>query len=120
MEQYAVYAYGRDDKITDEHSIYEDLSREERKRRKKYREFVKAMVKDKGAMKGEMDKRTAYGSEGFLKKVVQEYNIDIVIKPQGRPKKGKARINRAVPFLPFLLQHVKNMRFFGWCPRMTF
>jgi putative transposase len=85
---YAVYAYGRRDEITDEHSIYEDLSKDQKERRRKYREFVKAMVKDKGVMKGEMDKRTAYGSEGFLKKVVQEYNIDVVIKSQGRPKKG--------------------------------
>jgi hypothetical protein len=44
------------------------------------------MVKEKGVMKGEMDKRTAYGSNGFLKKLVQEYKIDVVIKPQGRPK----------------------------------
>jgi len=85
---YAVYAYGRGEKITDEHPIYEDLSKEERERRKKYREFVKALVKDKGVMKGEMDKRTVYGSEVFLRKVVQKFNIDIVIKPQGRPKKG--------------------------------
>jgi putative transposase len=85
---YAVYAYGGGDKITDAHPIYEDLSESEGERRKKYREFVKAMVKDKGVMKGEMDKRRAYGSEGFLKKVVQEYNIDVVIKSQGRPKKG--------------------------------
>ncbi len=45
------------------------------------------MVKDRGVMKGEMDKRTVYGSEGFLKKVVQEFNIDVMIKPPGRPKR---------------------------------
>lgn len=45
------------------------------------------MVKDKGATKGEMNKRMAYGGEGFLKKVVQAYDIDVVIKQQGRPKK---------------------------------
>ena len=86
---YNVYAYGKKDFIADEHSIYKGLSRNEAERKKKYREFIKGMIKEKDAMRGEMSRRVIYGSEDFIDKVTTEYNIEAVIKLKGRPKKDK-------------------------------
>lgn len=84
---YKAYAYGKKDPIVDEHPIYKNLSEDEGERRKKYREFVKGMIKEKGSMKGEMNRRMIYGNEDFTKAIAKEYKIDAVIKPKGRPKK---------------------------------
>ncbi|MBM4141608.1 MAG: transposase [Nitrospira sp.] len=84
---YNAYAYGKKDSIVDEHPIYKGLSKVDGERRSKYRELVKGMIKEKGSMKGEMDRRVAYGSDVFLKKVAKEYKVDAVIKPRGRPRK---------------------------------
>lgn len=86
---YNVYAYGKKDFIADEHSIYKGLSRNKAERRKKYREFIKGMIKEKDAMRGEMSRRVIYGSEDFIDKVTTEYNVEAVIKLKGRPKKDK-------------------------------
>lgn len=88
---YNTYAYGKRDSLTDEHTIYNELSKDETERRKKYREFVKGMLKEKNAMKGEMDRRVIYGNESFLEKAVREYKIEAIIKPKGRPKKDGER-----------------------------
>ncbi|MEW6676095.1 MAG: hypothetical protein AB1348_08895 [Nitrospirota bacterium] len=48
------------------------------------------MIKDKNAMKEEMNKRVVYGSEDskdFIREVVREYKVEAVIKPKGRLKK---------------------------------
>ncbi len=84
---YNAYAYGKKDLIVDEHPIYKELSEVDEKRRSKYRELVKGMIKEKDSMRGEMNRRVAYGNEVFLKKVAKEYNVDEVIKPKGRPRK---------------------------------
>jgi putative transposase len=81
------YGYGKKDLIVDEHPIYKNLSNDEGERRRKYREFVKGMIKEKGSMKGEMNRRVIYGSEDFIKEVSKEYKVEAVIKPRGRPKK---------------------------------
>lgn len=86
---YNVYAYGKKDIIVDEHPIYKGLSKDEGDRRKKYREFVKGMIKEKAAMKGEMNRRVVYGSEDLVKKVEKEYKVEAVIRLKGRPKKEK-------------------------------
>ena len=84
---YGVSAYGNKDELVDEHPIYLNLSEEEGERRKRYREFVRGMNKEKGAMKGEMDRRRIYGSEGLTKRITTKYKVDAVIKPKGRPRK---------------------------------
>lgn len=84
---YNAYAYGRKDPLVDEHPIYRNLSEEEKERRQKYRDFVKQMLKEKQAMKGEMDKRTIYGNAEFTEKIKEGYKVEEVIKPRGRPKK---------------------------------
>ena len=84
---YNAYAHGRKDSIIDEHPIYMELSENDGERRRRYREFIKGMIKEKAAMKGEMNRRVAYGNEVFQKKLVREYKVDAVIRPKGRPRK---------------------------------
>lgn len=86
---YSAYAYGKNDKLIDEHPIYKNLSEDETERRKKYREFIRGMIKDKKAMKGEMDKRMVYGNQDFADRLTKEYEFDEVLKRVGRPKKDK-------------------------------
>lgn len=81
---YRAYAYGKKDTIVDEHSIYLQLSEDEGQRKVKYREFVRGMLKVKDAMKGEMNKRVVYGSEGFTEKIKGKYKIQEVIRQRGR------------------------------------
>ena len=64
-----------------------ELSENDGERRRRYREFINGMIKEKAAMKGEMNRRVAYGNEVFLKKLVREYKVDAVIRPKGRPRK---------------------------------
>lgn len=84
---YRSYAYGKKDSLVDEHPIYRELSKDEPNRRRKYREFVRWMLRFKGAMKGEMDRRAIYGSEVFANKLKKAYEMEEIIKPIGRPKK---------------------------------
>ncbi len=80
-------AYGKKNPTADEHPIYKNLSKDEGQRRKKYRQFVKGMIKKKDSMKGEMNRRAVYGSENFIKEAAKEYKLEAVIKPKGRLKK---------------------------------
>jgi hypothetical protein len=72
------------DALIDEHPVYPQLSGEGRERREKYREFVRGMLKEKEAMKGEMDRRIVYGGEDFVKNMMSNYNISEKIKQMGR------------------------------------
>lgn len=86
---YNSYGYGKKDLLVDEHPIYRRLSEYEAERRRKYREFVKGMLRERKAMKGEMDRRVIYGSEGFVEEVKQGYRVEGVIRPRGRPKRDE-------------------------------
>ncbi len=86
---YNAYAYGRRDHLVDEHPIYDGLSQDEAERRKKYREFVRGMLREKKAMKGEMDRRVVYGSEELVRDVAREYKVGAVIRRAGRPRKDE-------------------------------
>lgn len=86
---YNAYAYGKKDTIVDEHPIYKQLSEDIAERRKKYREFVKGFLKEKNAMKGDMNRRVVYGSEDFSEKIRDKYDLEGIIKPRGRPKKER-------------------------------
>jgi putative transposase len=66
---YRVYAHGKKDSLVDKHPIYRELSEDEPNRRKRYREFVKGMLRSKDAMRGEMERRAIYGSEVFSGKL---------------------------------------------------
>jgi putative transposase len=83
---YNAYAYGKKDLVVDEHPIYEKLSEDEGERRRKYREFVRGMLRDKGAMRGEMKRRAVYGSGDFIKGVARQYKVEAIIRPRGRPR----------------------------------
>jgi len=89
---YNVYAYGKKNSVIQEHSIYGKLSEDATERRRKYREFVRGMLKEKNAMKGEMERKTVYGNEYFIKKLSKEYGIAGVIRSKGRPRKDEAKI----------------------------
>jgi putative transposase len=89
---YNVYAYGKQDSVIQEHSLYEKLSDDETERRRKYREFVKGMLKGKNAMKGEMERKIVYGNEHFIKKLSKEYGVVGIIRSRGRPRKNRAKI----------------------------
>ena len=70
-----------------EDPIYGELSRDERNRRRKYKEFVKGMMRTKEAMRGEKERRVIYGSEVFAGKLRKAYKKEEMIRPTGRPKK---------------------------------
>ncbi len=84
---YNAYAYGKKDSFLEKLPIYNELSKDETERRKRYREFIKGMLKGKNAMKGEMERRVVYGSVDFIKKLTKEYDIKGVIRLKGRPKR---------------------------------
>jgi putative transposase len=86
---YRVHAYGRKNDLVDEHPVYSLLSEEERHRQKNYREFVRGMLKAKDGMKGEMDRRMAYGGEDFLKKMAAAHHIAELIRQRGRQKEWR-------------------------------
>lgn len=83
---YRAYAYGRRDVLVDEHPVYLQLSGNEGERKRKYREFVRGMLKEKEAMKGEMDRRIVYGSESFVQEMTTAYKISEKIKRMGRQR----------------------------------
>jgi len=84
---YRAYAYAKKDSLVDEDPICWELSKDEPDRRRKYREFVKGMLRSKEAMRGEMERRVIYGSEVFVGKLKKVYEMEEMIKPIGRPKK---------------------------------
>jgi len=47
------------------------------------------MVREKEAMKGEMDRRVVYGGEDLVLRIKKEYGMEAVTKPKGRPKKER-------------------------------
>ena len=49
------------------------------------------MLKDKKAMKGEMDRKVVYGSEDFIREAQKKYKIEAMIKPIGRPKRMRMK-----------------------------
>jgi putative transposase len=89
---YKVYAYGKRDQIVDEHAIYEQPSRDESERRENYKEFVKGMLRDKDAMKGEMNRKVIYGNETFRNEIKSKYKIQEMIRLRGRQKGWRKKI----------------------------
>ena len=81
---YRAYAYEKRDVLVDEHSVYQQLSGDEGERRRKYREFVRGMLKEREVMKGEMDRRIVYGNKSFVQEMTAAYKISEKIKPKGR------------------------------------
>ncbi len=46
---YNAYAYGKKDSVVEKHSIYKELSKDEIERRKRNREFIRGMLKNRNA-----------------------------------------------------------------------
>jgi hypothetical protein len=47
------------------------------------------MVRVRNAMKGEMNRRVVCGSKEFTERMQDKFEIDAVIKPNGRPRKDR-------------------------------
>lgn len=84
---YNVYGHGEKNLLIDESPVYNGVSNDEQIRREKYIEFIKEMIIKKNAMKDEMNKRKMYGNEKFIKRMAEEYQIEEMVRLQGRPKK---------------------------------
>ena len=94
------YACGQKDTTVDENPVYKLLSDNEHERMKRYRGFVKGMIREKNAMKGEMKSRVVYGGKDFIEKMNKTYNIQARVKPKGRPRKnvrGEKKVPSPVP-----------------------
>lgn len=84
---YRAYAYRSKDFLVDKHPIYRELHEDESERRRRYREFVEGMLRTKDAMKGQMNRRTIYGGQKFVAYFRENYEIEEMIRPIGRPKR---------------------------------
>jgi putative transposase len=84
---YNWYAYGKDDPLIDKQPAYQNFGRNPGERQQKYRQFVKGLVKEKKAMKGEMDRRLVYGSTDFIGSLTKKHVIAGEVRAIGRPKK---------------------------------
>jgi hypothetical protein len=60
-----------------------------------YFTFSPEMLRTKEAMKGEMDRRTIYGSGMFVGQLRKHYEIEEMVRPVARPKKKTEK--RTVP-----------------------
>ena len=62
-----------------------------------YFTFSPEMLRTKDAMRGEMDRRAIYGSGMFVGQLREDYEIEEMVRPVGRPKKKMEK--RTVPIL---------------------
>ena len=84
---YNWYAYGKDDLLLDKQPAYLSFGQNAVERQQKYRQFVKGMLKEKKAMKGEMDRKLVYGSTDFIGMLTKKHTISGELRAIGRPKK---------------------------------
>jgi len=84
--------------VVDEHPIYQDLSRNEAGRRRKYREFVMGRLRLGDGMRGEMNRRVIYGDKTFTAKISKEYKVEEVARMHGRPRKKVKLKTEPAPF----------------------
>jgi len=84
---YRAYAYGDKNELVDKHPIYENLSSDTKKRRIKYREFVRSMLKERTGQQGEMEGRRIYGSSTFVAEISKAHKIEELIRKRGRPRR---------------------------------
>ncbi len=89
---YNKYAYGADDQLIDKQPVYQNFGRNTEERQRKYREFVKGMLKEKKAMKGEMDRKLVYGSSDFIGALTRKHSIAGELRAKGRPRKPSKEI----------------------------
>jgi putative transposase len=95
---YHAHASGEKDDLLDDHIIYNNIFHDNDVPGE-YGKFVLEMMEKKEAMRGEMDRRTIYGSGEFIKEVNKRFKIEALIKQRGRPRisedeKGKKNGNK--------------------------
>jgi len=96
---YNWYAYGIEDHLISQQPVYQSFGRDAEERQQKYRQFVKGMLKEKNAMKGEMDRKLVYGSSAFIGTLTKKYLIAGELRAIGRPKKTSRKIKDNRPLL---------------------
>lgn len=84
---YNVYAHGKEDNLVDKQPVYQGFARNAVERQNKYREFVRGMLKEKKAMKGEMDRKLVYGGTDFVGMLRKDHLITGELRAIGRPKR---------------------------------
>ncbi len=76
----------------------QDLFEDKGERKRRYRAFVRGMIKEKEAMKGEMDRRIMNGGKDFVKEMTKTYKISEKIKQMGRKVAG-GKLKRTGPLV---------------------
>ncbi|MDQ5985309.1 MAG: hypothetical protein CSYNP_01017 [Syntrophus sp. SKADARSKE-3] len=88
---YKTNAYGEKDDLIDRHVLFDKLSTDESVR-KAYRSFIQQMQRKHESMRGQMERRTIYGSSEFVQQVHKHYKLDSMIRKRGRPRKESSVI----------------------------
>lgn len=83
---YRVYAYGKADGVTDRHAIYDVMGKDDRSRRKAYREYV---CSDRDKEEQEIRQRMARGVIGaeIFQERIQKRALEFRRPKRGRPRK---------------------------------
>jgi putative transposase len=84
---YGRYAYGADNLIVDKETVYQGFGGNAGERQQKYRQFVRGMLREKKAMKGEMGRRLVYGNNEFIGALTKKHTIAGQLRSIGRPRK---------------------------------
>jgi putative transposase len=84
---YRRYAYGADNLMVDNEPVYQGLGGNAGERQQRYRQLVRGMLREKKAMKGEMDRRLVYGDSAFIGALTKKYTIAGRLRSIGRPRK---------------------------------
>lgn len=106
---YRVYGYGKKDVLVNEHPVYLQLYDNEGERRRKYRGFVGGLLKEKEAMKEEVDRRIVYGGKEFVKDMTMSYSIAEKINRMGR-QKGWRKNKENRPLYSVLHFHCRSQK----------
>lgn len=84
---YGFNAFGKENPLLDQHPIVSGWSSDREKRYSQYREFVMGMLREKDALRGEMNGRHIYGSGDFCSVLSNQYLVSPETKRRGRPRK---------------------------------
>jgi len=84
---YHWYAHGAYNPVVDTQPAYQGLGRNAGERQQRYRGFVKGMLEEKKAMKGEMERRLVYGGSEFIGTLSRKHTIAGHLRSIGRPRK---------------------------------
>jgi len=79
--------------ITDTVSMITCCGRGRGRGKKEVLGVCKGVVKEKKAMKKEMDRQGVYGNKAFVKKMKMAYKVEALINPKGGTSKSRMKLN---------------------------